>query len=44
LPDENSVIFKDDVDIDALLFKPTIKESMFTSWLQANNIFQEEKD
>jgi len=44
LPGENSVIFEDGDDIDALLSKPTIKESMFTSWLQANAIFQQAKD
>ena len=44
LPNENSVIFEDGDDINVLLSKPTIKESMFTSWLQANNIFQQTKD
>ncbi|KAG5012774.1 hypothetical protein JHK86_025035 [Glycine max] len=44
LPSDNSVIFEDGDDIDALLSKPTIKESMFTSWLQANNISQQAKD
>ncbi|KAL5146174.1 hypothetical protein HKD37_06G016047 [Glycine soja] len=43
LPGKNSIIFEDDDDIDALLSKPTIKESMFTSWLQANSIFHEGK-
>ncbi|XP_006574078.1 uncharacterized protein LOC114416975 [Glycine soja] len=43
LPSENSVIFEDDDDIDVLLSKPTIKESMFTSWLKANKIFHEGK-
>jgi len=37
-PGENSIIFEDDDGIDALLSKPTIKQSMFTSWLQANNM------
>ncbi|XP_006588176.1 uncharacterized protein LOC114368300 [Glycine soja] len=41
---ENSVIFEDGDEIDALLSKLTIKESMFTSWLQANAIFQQAKD
>uniref|UniRef100_A0A0R0KM79 Uncharacterized protein n=1 Tax=Glycine max TaxID=3847 RepID=A0A0R0KM79_SOYBN len=34
LPSENSIIFEDDDDIDVLLSKPTIKESMFTTWLK----------
>jgi len=44
LSGENSIVFEDDDDIDALLSKPTIKESMFTSWLQTNIIFHEGKD
>ena len=42
-PGENSVIFEDRDDINALLSKPTVKESIFTSWLQANSIFQQAK-
>uniref|UniRef100_A0A0R0FPU1 Helitron helicase-like domain-containing protein n=1 Tax=Glycine max TaxID=3847 RepID=A0A0R0FPU1_SOYBN len=43
LPGENSVIFEDSDDIDALLSKPIVKKSMFNSWLQANGIFQQAK-
>ncbi|KAH1226081.1 hypothetical protein GmHk_11G032838 [Glycine max] len=43
LPGENSIIFEDDDGIDALLSKPIVKDSMFTSWLQANSIYNEGK-
>jgi len=30
------VYFKDDDDIDEIIAKPTVKESMFTTWMDCN--------
>ena len=38
LPSENSIIFEDDDDIEALLSKPIVKDSMFTS--SSSNIIE----
>lgn len=44
LLNEHPVYFKDDEDIDILLSKPSVNESMFTSWMQANKIYSEGKN
>lgn len=44
LPNEQLVFFNDDDDIDSLLTRPTNKESMFTSWMEANKTFPEGKN
>lgn len=44
LPNQQSVIFNDDEDIDSLISKPSVKESMFTSWMTANKIYPEAKN
>jgi len=37
MPGEQSVYFKDDDDdIDEIMAKPTLKESMFTTWMKFN--------
>ncbi|XP_057456739.1 uncharacterized protein LOC130747739 isoform X2 [Lotus japonicus] len=41
LPGEHCVYFNDDDDIGSVLSKATVKESMFTSWLNANKIYHE---
>jgi len=43
LPNEQSVFFNDEKDMDSLLSKPSEKESMFTSWMQTNEIYSEGK-
>jgi len=43
LPNEQSVFFNDEKDMDSLLSKPSEKESMFTSWMQTNEIYNEGK-
>lgn len=44
LPNEQSVFFKDDQNIDSLLSKASVKESMFTSWIEANKKYSEGKN
>jgi len=44
LPNEQSVFFNDEEDMDSLLSKLSVKESMFTSWMQANEIYNEGKN
>ncbi|KAH0778727.1 hypothetical protein KY290_005154 [Solanum tuberosum] len=41
LPDNQNVIFSDDDPIDVVINKPTVKESMFLRWLEANKEFPE---
>ncbi|KAG4936817.1 hypothetical protein JHK82_051035 [Glycine max] len=36
---EHSIIFNNDEDMYSLLSKPSVKESMLTSWLKANKIY-----
>ncbi|KAK7301999.1 hypothetical protein RJT34_12876 [Clitoria ternatea] len=44
LPNEQSVYFNDYEDIDSLLSRPTVKDSMFTSWMDANKKYSEGKN
>lgn len=44
LLNEQSILFNYDEDIDLLLSQPSVKESMFTSWLQENKIYIEDKN
>ncbi|XP_031131886.1 uncharacterized protein LOC116033274 [Ipomoea triloba] len=36
LPNEQSIVFDDDVSVAAILERPTIKNSMFLAWFEAN--------
>lgn len=38
LPEEQSVIYGDDADLEEVLDKPSISSSMFTGWMERNNI------
>jgi len=44
LPDNQNIIFSDDDPIDVVINKPTIKESKFLSWFEANKEFPEARD
>ncbi|CAH9113009.1 unnamed protein product, partial [Cuscuta epithymum] len=44
LPNEQSVFFSDNDNLESVLTRKTVKESMFTSWMQANKIYPEGKD
>jgi len=44
LPGEQSVYFKDDDDIDEIIAKPTVKESMFTTWMDCNTKYSDARD
>ncbi|KAK7311202.1 hypothetical protein RJT34_09186 [Clitoria ternatea] len=44
LPNEQSIYFNDYEDIDSLLSRPTIKDSMFTSWMDANKKYSKGKN
>ena len=39
LEDEHPVYFKGKQHIDAMMSKKTVKESMFTPWMEANKIY-----
>ncbi|CAJ2678040.1 uncharacterized protein LOC123904970 [Trifolium pratense] len=41
LEGQNSVYFQDYENLDDVLLKPSVTESMFTAWLEANNTFPE---
>ena len=41
LPGQHSVYYHDHEDINDVLSKPTVSESMFTSWMNANRIYAE---
>ena len=43
LPNEQFVLFEDHDDLDFFLSKPIVKESMFTTWFKANEMFHEGK-
>ena len=43
LPGQQAVYFKDDVYIDDIIRKPTIAESMFTSWIECNKNYEDAK-
>jgi hypothetical protein len=36
IPDQQCAYFNDDEDIESVLLKTTIKESIFTAWIDAN--------
>lgn len=44
LPNEQNVIFTDSDPIDEVLSKPTVNESMFLSWFEANKIYAEARE
>jgi len=41
VPGEQTIYFKDDNQIDDIMAKPTILESMFTCWMECNKKYQE---
>ena len=41
LEGEHGVYFKDEDDIDDIISKPSISQSMFTTWMECNKTFQE---
>ncbi|XP_019199139.1 PREDICTED: uncharacterized protein LOC109192887 [Ipomoea nil] len=41
LPNEHSVIFHDDDLVDDVVNRPTVAQSMFTAWLEANKSYAE---
>ncbi|XP_031131717.1 uncharacterized protein LOC116033103 [Ipomoea triloba] len=43
LPDSQTVFFQDDEDVEIVLNKETLGQSMFTQWFEANKTFQEAK-
>ncbi|XP_031099686.1 uncharacterized protein LOC116003886 [Ipomoea triloba] len=43
LPDSQTVFFQDDEDVETVLNKETLGQSMFTQWFEANKTFQEAK-
>jgi len=43
LPGQQAVYFKDDVYIDDIIRKPTIAESMFTSWMECDKNYEDAK-
>ncbi|XP_070004230.1 uncharacterized protein [Nicotiana sylvestris] len=43
-PNEQNVIFSDDDPIDNVANRPTVKESMFLGWFEANKNFSEARD
>jgi len=44
LEGEHDVYFQDEDDIDDIIFKPSISQSMFTAWMECNKIFQEARN
>jgi hypothetical protein len=44
IPGEQPVYFNDYEHIDDVLLKPSVTESMFTSWMQANKIYPQAKN
>ncbi|XP_070027510.1 uncharacterized protein [Nicotiana sylvestris] len=44
LPNNQTMIFSDDDPIDAIVNRPTVKESMFLSWFEANKTFREARE
>ncbi|XP_019234388.1 PREDICTED: uncharacterized protein LOC109214881 [Nicotiana attenuata] len=44
LPNNQNVIFSNDDPIDAVVNRPTVKESMFLSWFEANKAFSEARE
>ncbi|XP_016206591.2 uncharacterized protein LOC107646964 [Arachis ipaensis] len=44
LPSRNPILYEDGEDIDDILSKPGIDQSMFTAWMDANNNYSEAKE
>jgi hypothetical protein len=44
LEGQNSVYFQDYENLDEVLLKPSVTESMFTSWFEANKIYPQGRD
>jgi hypothetical protein len=44
LEGQNSVYFQDYENLDDVLLKPSVTESMFTSWFEANKIYPQGRD
>ncbi|XP_075097192.1 uncharacterized protein LOC107807403 [Nicotiana tabacum] len=44
LPNEQTIIFSDDVPIDHVANRPSVKESKFLSWFEANNTYEEARE
>ncbi|KAF1866032.1 hypothetical protein Lal_00013468 [Lupinus albus] len=44
LPGEQPVYFKDHEDINNILSRPTISESIFISWMEANKQYPEHRN
>ncbi|KAL4288328.1 hypothetical protein AHAS_Ahas19G0275200 [Arachis hypogaea] len=44
LPGRNPILYEDGEDIDDILSKPGIDQSMFTAWMEANNNYSEAKE
>nr|XP_016514870.1 PREDICTED: uncharacterized protein LOC107831602 [Nicotiana tabacum] len=44
LPNEQTVIFSDDDPIDEVTNRPSVKESKFLSWFEANNTYDEARE
>jgi len=44
LPGDQSVYFKDDDDIDEIMAKPIVRESMFTSWMECNKKYSDARE
>lgn len=44
LPGEQSVYFNDNQDMDDVLSRPSVSESMFTSWMEANKAYPDGKN
>ncbi|XP_075096423.1 uncharacterized protein LOC107797244 [Nicotiana tabacum] len=44
LPNEQTVIFSDDDPIDHVANRPSVKESKFLSWFEANNTYEEARE
>nr|XP_009804789.1 PREDICTED: uncharacterized protein LOC104249954 [Nicotiana sylvestris] len=44
LPNEQTIIFSDDGPIDHVANRPSVKESKFLSWFEANNTYEEARE
>nr|KAJ0224052.1 hypothetical protein LSAT_V11C200058700 [Lactuca sativa] len=43
LPNQQQVVYGEDDDIDNVLNKPSVASSMFTSWMECNKVYKQEK-
>ena len=44
LEDEQTVIFSENEPMDAILSKPSVKNSMFLGWMEANKVYEEARE